>query len=65
MYTLGKDNCEAPAEGKEGEERNILTCLTLTNVFREDVCANELLFPLINEGESIRIPLLARFARNI
>lgn len=29
MYTLGKDNSEAPAEGGEGEERNILTCLRL------------------------------------
>lgn len=56
MYTLGKDNCEAPAEGGEGEERNILTCLTLTNVFREDVCANECFFLLLMKANLFGSP---------
>lgn len=56
MYTLGKDNCEAPAEGEEGEERNILTCLTLTNVFREDVCANECFFLLLMKANLFGSP---------
>lgn len=56
MYTLGKDNCEAPAEGGEGEERNILTCLTWTNVFREDVCANDGFFLLLMKANLFGSP---------